>query len=529
MSKNGYLDEEKQGYTPTGTYLDAGLSAADKAAVEDLGRQWAEYQASGDQVGMDRMHQQAEAIRSRYGYSGGGDGSEYIALPKEEQKASTPGDWIGGGGAALGGGGKGSVGSWDGGKFTYEQAPQYASKYKGKIDELTAQILGRAAFEYDPEKDPTYQQYKESYTRNGQRAMEDTLGQVSARTGGLASSYAGSVAQQAYDQYMSSLADKIPELRQLAYQMYQDEINGERADLSMLMGLDESAYNKFLTALGQYNTDRGFDYGMFGDSVSRDQWQKTFDRGVLESDRDFLYEAGRDQIADKRYGAEWDYKVEQDALAHGDQDRQEAVSRIYNHLQAGGSVEGLPPDLVQQSGLSTMELEALASDFSKQRSQSDQKFEADLAESKASAAAKYASAAKTSGRSGSGKSGAGGTAGKWDDVEDWVSRFGEDSAEDYIKEKYKDLGYSNQSMALAAWNNHVLESGGTEAADDVSGGEGTAEPMNESEFDAFLNSFGRQYSGQPMKAAHMIWNLFDSGRLTEEQYDRVTKVFGFSN
>ena len=32
--------DEKGGYTPKGTYLDAGLSGADKAAVDDLGRQW---------------------------------------------------------------------------------------------------------------------------------------------------------------------------------------------------------------------------------------------------------------------------------------------------------------------------------------------------------------------------------------------------------------------------------------------------------------------------------------------------------
>lgn len=295
----------EDGYVAKGTYFDAGLSDADRAAVEDLSRQWKEYQAAGDQAGMDKTHQQAEAIRSGYGYSGGGDGSEYIPIPREEQKASTPGDWIGGGGTALGGSGKGSVGSWGGGRFTYEQAPEYASKYQKQIDELTAEILGRPAFEYDPFKDPTYQQYEQSYREGGKRAMQDTLGQASARSGGLASSYADRVSQQTYDQYMSALADKIPELRQLAYEMYRDELNGKRADLSMLTGLDDSAYNKFLTALGQYNTDRSFDYGMFGDAVGRDQWQREFDRGVLESDRDFAYRAGRDQLTDQRYDQEY--------------------------------------------------------------------------------------------------------------------------------------------------------------------------------------------------------------------------------
>lgn len=295
--------DENMGYTPKGTYLDAGLTGADKAAVEDLSRQWSEAQSKGDQAAMDAAHKAAEAIRSGYGYSGGGDGSEYIALPKQEQ-TSTPGDWIGGG-KATGGSGSGAVGSWGGGQFSYSSAPTYTSKYQGKIDALTEQILGRAAFEYDPEKDPTYQQYKESYTRNGERAMQDTLGQVSARTGGLASSYAGAAAQQTYDGYMSALADKIPELRQLAYQMYQDEGATQRANLEMLQALESGDYNKYLTLLGQYNSDRSFDYGMFQDQVGMDQWQMNFDRGVFESDRDFAYQAGRDQLTDQRYDQEY--------------------------------------------------------------------------------------------------------------------------------------------------------------------------------------------------------------------------------
>lgn len=396
-------DKKKEtGYVAKGTYLDAGLTGADKAAVEDLSRQWSEAQAKGDQAAMDAAHKAAEAIRSGYGYSGGGDGSEYIAIPKQEQ-TSTPGDWIGGG-KATGGSGSGAVGSWGGGQFSYSSAPTYTSKYQGKIDALTEQILGRAAFEYDPEKDPTYQQYKESYTRNGERAMQDTLGQVSARTGGLASSYAGAAAQQTYDGYMSALADKIPELRQLAYQMYQDEGATQRANLEMLQALESGDYNKYLTLLGQYNSDRRFDYGMFQDQVGMDQWQREFDRGVLESDRDFAYGVSLDQVADERYGTEWDYKVQQDALSRGDQDRQEAISRIYNYLQAGGTVAGLPQELVQSSGISTMELEALAADFAKQRSQSDQQFAADLAASKAATAAKYASSSKTSSGGGSGGS-----------------------------------------------------------------------------------------------------------------------------
>ena len=169
-------------------------------------------------------HDYVERIRSNYGYSGDSDGSRYIPLE------------MGGGGRGNGGGG-----------FSYEAAPTYTSRYQNQIDDLTRQILNREAFSYDPEKDPAYQQYKESYTRSGERAMQDTLGQVSARTGGLASSYAGSAAQQTYDNYMGALADKIPELKQLAYSMYQDEGNTQRANLEMLVALEQGTPSQVIT------------------------------------------------------------------------------------------------------------------------------------------------------------------------------------------------------------------------------------------------------------------------------------------
>lgn len=225
--------------------------------------------AEAGNTSWDDAHSYVEGIRSKYGYSGDTDGSKYIPLEVERE---------------TGGGG-----------FSYASAPTYTNKYQSQIDELTAQILGREAFSYDPEKDPTYQQYKESYTRSGERAMQDTLGQVAARTGGLASSYAGSAAQQTYDNYMAALADKIPELKQLAYSMYQDEGNTQRANLEMLMALEQGDYAKYADLLAQYNTDRSFDYGVFSDQ------------------RNYDYQAGRDQIADSRYEDETAYNREQDA------------------------------------------------------------------------------------------------------------------------------------------------------------------------------------------------------------------------
>ncbi|MEG1564412.1 MAG: hypothetical protein RR365_11915, partial [Bacteroides sp.] len=110
-------------------------------------------------------------------------------------------------------------------------APSYVSKYQSQIDGALNILLNRDKFSYDYTKDQKYKQYEKAYTENGKRAMEDTLAQVSARTGGLASSYAGAASQQSYNRHMDALSAKIPELEQLAYSMYRDEGSDQRANL----------------------------------------------------------------------------------------------------------------------------------------------------------------------------------------------------------------------------------------------------------------------------------------------------------
>lgn len=274
----------------------AGMSDLDKAALDAAGSSWNKANAAGDKAGMEAAHKQAESIRGKYGYSGGGDGSQYIPFQTSKKE-----------------------------EFSYGSAPTYTSKYQGKIDELTEAILNREAFTYDPEKDPTYQQYKESYTRNGERAMQDTLGQVSARTGGLASSYASSAAQQTYDGYMSALADKIPELKQLAYSMYQDEGNTQRANLEMLVALEQGDYAKYADLLAQYNTDRSFDYGVHRDNIGDERYNNEWD-----------YSVGRDQIADKRYEDETAYNRE----TYKDETEYNRAMAKAQTLAAGGDFSG---------------------------------------------------------------------------------------------------------------------------------------------------------------------------------------------
>lgn len=75
-------------YVPQGTYNDQGLSASDQAKIQALKDQWEAANAAGDAAGKQTAHDAAQAIRSGYGYSGGGDGSMY--LPVEMPQDTVP-------------------------------------------------------------------------------------------------------------------------------------------------------------------------------------------------------------------------------------------------------------------------------------------------------------------------------------------------------------------------------------------------------------------------------------------------------
>lgn len=59
---------------------DRNLSAQEQNQILTLKNKYAEYQAAGNKAGMEQAHAEAEAIRQKYGYSGGEDGSGYIPL-----------------------------------------------------------------------------------------------------------------------------------------------------------------------------------------------------------------------------------------------------------------------------------------------------------------------------------------------------------------------------------------------------------------------------------------------------------------
>ena len=80
----------------------------------------------------------------------------------------------------------------------------YASRWEGQLQELYDRIAERGDFSYDLGKDPMYRQAREQYQTAGRLAMQDTMGQAAALTGGYGSSYGQQTGQQAYNAICSS-------------------------------------------------------------------------------------------------------------------------------------------------------------------------------------------------------------------------------------------------------------------------------------------------------------------------------------
>ena len=197
----------------------------------------------------------------------------------------------------------------------------YNSQWQGQLDDVIGQILNRDKFSYDLNADALYQQYANQYVNQGRMAMMDTMGQAAAMTGGYGNSYAQSVGQQAYQGHLQQLNDIIPDLYQLALQKYQMEGDALYDQYAMLGAQEEQDYGRHRDQVSdwgaemerlqnQYNAERDYDYSKWTDG-------RDFAYGQYSDDRAYDYQAGRDQMADQQWQAEFNEAIRQFNASHG--------------------------------------------------------------------------------------------------------------------------------------------------------------------------------------------------------------------
>lgn len=174
--------------------------------------------------------------------------------------------------------------------------------YGESLKEALNRINNREKFTYDLNGDALYQQYKDQYINQGKMAMQDTMGQAAAMTGGYGNSYAATVGNQAYQGYLQKLNDVVPELYNLALNKYNLEGQDLKDQYSLLKDQYNTEYGQYRDRVGdwnteaarlsdkyynesnldysryadnrdyhtnEYNAERGYDYGLYSDAYNR--------------------------------------------------------------------------------------------------------------------------------------------------------------------------------------------------------------------------------------------------------------------
>lgn len=236
----------------------------------------------------------------------------------------------GSGGSGSSGGGFGSGGSGYSVYDPYEDSrymealnalkqaqsnlPIYANSYEDEIRDVYNSIVNRDKFTYDVNSDALYNQYKDQYVSLGKLAMQDTMGQAAALTGGYGNSYAASVGNQAYQSYISQLNQIVPELYGMAYDRYRDEGQDLLNQYNMLGDMRDTEYNRYLNELTQYWNNVNYYKSLLDDAYNQGYTANRDAYNMYIDERNFAYQQQQDALAQQNYLNEFEYKKAQDAL-----------------------------------------------------------------------------------------------------------------------------------------------------------------------------------------------------------------------
>lgn len=203
---------------------------------------------------------------------------------------------------------------WNGGSETIQQADaliksqlewmnnggktEFTDKYYAAMDKY----LDREDFVYDVDNDPLFQQALASAMNSGQTAMQDTIGQASALTGGYGSTYATSAGNQAYNAFIEDAYNNLPQYYQMALSAYEAEGQDLYNQVMMLGSADSTAYGKKMDALNTTmdwrNQQYQEEYNAFRDTKTDANNMANLQLGIYGTQLDAAYK-GADLAANQ--------------------------------------------------------------------------------------------------------------------------------------------------------------------------------------------------------------------------------------
>lgn len=125
-----------------------------------------------------------------------------------------------------------------------------------------------------------YKQYAENYQNQAKQAMQDTLGQAAALSGGYNSSYAQIAGQQQYNQYLAQMNEALPAFYQMAYDRYKDEGDWLNNTFNAANTLYQNDYTKYRSEVSDWQADRAYAQGAY-------ESERDFDYNKFAKDRSF--------------------------------------------------------------------------------------------------------------------------------------------------------------------------------------------------------------------------------------------------
>jgi len=401
---------QQNGYTGvSSTHDKENLSASDVAKIEKLSAQYLAAKAAGDNAAAEEAHRQAEAIRAgaaNGGYSGGGDGSKYIAGRQQTQPTApqTTAPQMPTVDPDAGQGLKDYLDAW------LDEAKKQSSL---RIDYATQQgITELQRAEEDAQEQ--FQTQRDQVSRDERVALDNSALYSEARGD------RGGIGEAQYDLIMANAAKNRLAVNQAQTKLSTDtarqiadlRAQGEFQKADQLLQLTQT-YLSQLMQLEQWGLEYALSATQF--NAQMQQWTAEFELSVGELMGEYK---GSPTLSAQ--------KADESKLASAG----EVLLSI-----------GVMPSASQLAAMGMTSQQA--QDYL--------------------TASQLAAAAKGSGGGGGGGRDSGGTM-TFDDVRSWAKQYASggtdadaDAIEAYVKEHHNELGYSSEGEALTAWITNMQE------------------------------------------------------------------------